>query len=132
MAERAVKREQRVGAQIFVSGKRAVVPILAHRSPAGKQRPHRAEVVAAAAEPRRAGRDDAHAPVRLLIEIAELGDHGVGFPLVEQAEPHRHGREHARFVHGAIVLVQRKSEALFIGKPESVVHERPLLGEFLG
>ena len=73
--------------------------------------------------------DDAHAPVGLLIQISELRNHGVRFGFVEEAEPHRHGSEHAGLVHGVIAFVQRESKAFFVGEPEGIVHQRLLLHE---
>src|SRR5581483_767632 len=42
----ATESEQRVGAQIGECRQRAMVAVLAHRGPAGEQRPHATEVVA--------------------------------------------------------------------------------------
>src|ERR1700720_1966725 len=50
VAERAVQREERIGAKILISGLRAVITILADAAPAGEQRPDGAVVISAAAE----------------------------------------------------------------------------------
>ena len=91
VAERAIEREQCVGAQIFVRGQSAVIAIFPDGGPAGEERPHRAVMVAPAAEFRRMVRDDAHAPVGLLIDVGKLRNHDIGFGFVEQTEPHRNG-----------------------------------------
>src|SRR6266404_1831754 len=74
VAERAVQREERVGAKVFIRWLWAMIAIFADAGPAGEQRPDGAVMISAAAEFRRAAGDDAHAPVGLLVHIGELRD----------------------------------------------------------
>ena len=73
VAERAIERQQGIGAQIRVRGICAVIAVFANRGPSGEQRPDGAEVVAAAVVLMRAVGNDAHAPIGLVISARRGG-----------------------------------------------------------
>ena len=106
-----------------------MVAVFADRRPSRKQRPHRAEVVAAGAVLCGAGGNNPHSPIGLMFGRGEFGDHGAGLVLVQQTEPHRHRGQHAGLVHLLVLLIESKSKPVFLRRPESFVHQRLLARE---
>ena len=66
-----------------------------------------------------------------MIRIGKLRDRRVGVVFIEQAEPHRHRREHAEFIHRLAFAIERKRVAFFVRQPERFFDQRPMLLEFL-
>ena len=63
VTQRSIERQQRVCPKIRISRQSPVVAIFPDRRPSRKQRPHRAEMIAARAVLRGAGRNNPHSPI---------------------------------------------------------------------
>src|ERR1700745_245721 len=100
------------------------------RSPASEPRPHRTVVISARAVLGRTGGDDPHPPVGFLIVAGQLGNGRLTLVLIQQAEPHWHRRQHRGLFYLLMVTVERENVPFLVGRPESLVDERLLAGEF--
>ena len=98
-----------------------MIMIFADRSPAGEQRPHAAKVVSRGIVPLIARRDDAHAPIALLIPARQHINHLVRLVLVKHAEPHRHRRQDAWSSELLVGGIQRKCKAVIFSRPKKLI-----------
>src|SRR5207302_9762554 len=108
-----------------------MVAVFAHRSPTGKQRPNRSEVIAARVVMRISRRNNSHAPVSLVVVVSQLVNHGFSLVALQQVEPHRDGCQQAAGVKPLTVLVERVGEQLFLRRPEDLIQRRMLALEGL-
>src|SRR5260370_14347091 len=129
MAQRAVEGQQSISPQICVRGSSAVIAVFPDCGQAVEQRQTRTEVVTASTEFWRTVRDNAHSPIRLVIETSKLRDRGLRFVFIEQSKPHGHCCQDARFVHGIIVLIESKRESVRSRNPKRFIDQSLLVCE---
>src|ERR1700751_2205586 len=100
------------------------------RSPASEQRPHRTVGISARAVLGRTGGDDPHPPVGFLIVAGQLGNGRRTLVLIQKADPHWPRRQRRGLFSLLMVTVERENVPFLVGRPESLVDERLLAGEF--
>src|SRR5260370_31620247 len=127
MAQRAVEGQQSISPQICVRGSSAVIAVFPDCGPAREERPNRTVVVTASTEFWRTVRDNAHSPIRLVIETSKLRDRGLRFVFIEQSKPHGHCCQYARFVPAILVLIESKRESFRSRNPKRFMNQSLLL-----